>query len=354
MTLNDLGISKSFVLTLGPAAIGGAVWETLGLPLGWLMGAAMVTGAVAMRDVEISVPKPLYNTSLALLGASVGLAITPDVATAIVVWAPVMVIAGALGITGAILMAPHLARWGRMEQSTAFFSLLPGGIIEMANIGDRYGADRTIIAALHAVRVALVVGALPLFLFAFYDTAPVASNNAALLGGVQLAVVLAVGLIGGWLGAKCGMPAAWLLGALLLVGLVSSFGAMSGRIPDSLLAVVQVFVGISLGARFKRDRLASIPRALAVGAPMLLVIMTGMAFAASLASFALLFSVPALILCFSIGGMAEMVLTSKELGQPVALVAAFQAVRGVIVNLSAGAVWRRLNPNSPTSNFPKG
>lgn len=353
MTLGDLGIRKSFVLTLGPAALGGALWEAMGLPLGWLMGAAVVTGAAAMCNVEIRVPKPLYNVSLALLGASVGLAITPDVATVIVVWAPVMVLAAVLGVLAAVLMAPHLARWGRMERSTAFFSLLPGGVIEMANIGDAYGADRTNIAALHAVRVALAVGVLPLILFAFYDTPPIISDSEGLTA-LQLLAVAAAGLVGGGLAARGGLPAAWLLGALLLVGLVSSFGAVSGRIPEPLLAIVQVLVGMSLGARFQRDRLASIPRALAVGTPVLLIIMTGMALAASLASLALPFSTSALILCFSIGGMAEMVLTSKALGQPVALVAAFQAVRAVIVNASAGAVWRRIDPHSPTSNSRKG
>lgn len=354
MTLGNLGISKGFLLTLAPAALGGALWEALGLPLGWLMGAAVLTGAVAMANVEIKVPKLLYNISLAFLGASVGLAITPDVAALIVVWAPVMVVAAVIGVLAAVLMAPLLARWGRMEHSTAFFSLLPGGVIEMANVGDSHGADRTIIAALHSVRVALVVGVLPLALFAFYDSTDAMAQAIPTLPIFQLLTVFVVGLVGGALAAKSGLPAAWLLGALILVGLVSSFGSFSGRIPEPPLAIVQVLVGMSLGARFKRERLASIPRALAVGLPVLFVIIIGMALAATAVSLALPFSAPTLILCFSIGGMAEMVLTSKALGQNVALVAAFQAVRAVIVNASAGAVWRRIDPHSLMFNPPKG
>ena len=137
MILRDLGITKSFLLVLAPAALGGALWEAIGLPLGWLMGAAVVTGAVAMANVEIVVPRPIYNTSLALLGASVGLAITPEVAAALVSWAPIMMVAAALGILAALMFAPVLSRWGKMETATAFFSLLPGGIVEMANVGER-------------------------------------------------------------------------------------------------------------------------------------------------------------------------------------------------------------------------
>ena len=354
MTLARLGIAPGFAMALLPAALGGALWEAIGLPLGWLMGAAVVAGGFAAVDVEATVPKPLYRGSLAVLGASVGLAITPDVAAALIRWAPVMVLAGALGLLGAALMAPVLARYGRMERSTAFFSLLPGGVIEMATVGERFGADRTIVSALHAVRVALVVGLLPLGLFLFADAATLEPASAPSLPPVQLALTMMAGLLGGWLGAKAGLPAAWLLGALLMVGLISSFGTLSGRMPEPLLAAVQVLVGLSLGSRFQRSRLSAIPRALAAGAPVLLIIMVGMALAATAASLALPVALATLILCFSIGGMAEMVLTSKALGQNVALVAAFQAVRAVLVNATAGAVWSRLASPTDFSDTPKG
>lgn len=354
MTLNDLGITRGFVLVLVPAAFGGSLWEALGLPLGWLMGAAVVAGCFAMCNVEFVVPKPLYSFSLAALGAGVGLSITPDVAVALLVWAPVMFVAGCLGIAAAVLMTPILARFGRMERSTAFFSLLPGGVIEMANVGENHGADRTIVAALHAVRVALVVGLLPLALYAIFPASEEISTDVAVLNLPPLALVLLVGVAGGWAATQLKLPAAWLLGALVAVGLLSSFGLASGRMAAPLIAGVQVLVGISLGARFRRDRLSSIPRALGAGLPVLLLIMAGMAIAAALASLVTPISLPTLVLCFSIGGMAEMVLTSKVLGQNVALVAAFQAVRAVLVNASASAVWRNLLSNSDTSLTPKG
>lgn len=354
MTLNDLGITRGFLLALLPAALGGSLWEALGLPLGWLMGAAVVTGCFAMLNVEVVVPKPLYSFSLASLGAGVGLSITPDVAAAMLGWAPVMVVAGCLGIAAAVLMTPLFARFGRMDRSTAFFSLLPGGVIEMANVGEDHGADRTIVAALHAVRVALVVGLLPLALYVFFPASGDPKQDVALLSWAHLALVILVGVAGGWAAAQLGLPAAWLLGGLIAVGLLSSLGFSSGSMPAYLMATVQVLVGISLGARFRRNHLSSIPRALGAGLAVLLAIMAGMAVAAGLASLVMPISVPTLVLCFSIGGMAEMVLTSKVLGQNVALVAAFQAVRAVLVNACAGVVWRNLVSQSDTSLTPKG
>lgn len=353
MTFKDLGITKGFMLVLAPAALGGGLWQALGLPLGWLMGAAVVAGTAAMWDAKIVVPKPLYNVSLALLGASVGLAVTPDVAKELLSWGPLMVFAAALGIIGAFLGAPLLARGGRIGTATAYFSLLPGGIVEMANVGERYGADRTIIAALHAIRVALVVGILPLALAYFGTHTEALQQNIHLSPTLFFAVIL-VGVLGGWIASKTRLPAGWLLGALILVGIFSSAGVFEGRIPNEALAIVQVLVGISLGSRFQRSRLNSIPRALAAGMPVLLVIMAMMALAGFIASSLTSFSIQTLILCFSIGGMAEMVLTSKALGQNVALVAAFQTVRAVLVNACAGTIWQRFSPYLPMSNDPKG
>jgi hypothetical protein len=354
MTRSGFGTIVGFVKILLPAVIGGAVFEMAYLPLGWLMGAAVATGGFAALNIETRVPGPLYRVSLTSLGASAGLAIMPEVASSMLVWAPAMAIAGALGIAAAVIMSPVLAKHGRMSRCTAFFSLLPGGVIEMANVGEGYGADRAIVAALHSIRVGLVVGLLPLALYRFAEATPNEMLEVAVLDYVHLIVALSVGLLGGWVGSRLELPAGWLLGALIMVGLVSSTGAISGRMPDALMAIVQVFVGMSLGARFQRSRLAAVSRALVIGLPAILVIMAVMALVAVVASFIMPFTLPTLVLCFSIGGMAEMVLTSKALGQNVALVAAFQAVRGVVVNAFAGAVWRRIASFSHNTDTPKG
>ncbi|MCT7376689.1 AbrB family transcriptional regulator [Chelativorans salis] len=109
-----------------------------------------------------------------------------------------------------------------------------------------------------------------------------------------------------------------------------------------MIGLAQIIVGLALGARFERQRLASIPRAMAAGLAILALIMAAMAAFAALAGMLMPQDLPSLILAFSIGGMAEMVLTAKVLHRDIALVAAFQTLRGVTVNAVAGAVWQRL------------
>lgn len=329
-----------FWIALVASVIGGALWSQLDLPLGWLMGAALVTGAFAMSGARIAILKLPHRAGMIVIGSSVGLTLTPEIASRMVGWLPLMLAAGFLGMLAAALIAPLLARFGRMSVATAYFSLLPGGVIEMARIGEGYGADRTTIAALHAIRVALVVGVLPLVLLSLLpgEVGDSAAAPDALLP--QLAIALIVGALGGWVGTRLGLPAAWLLGAVLAVGTVAATGSIGGRMPAPLLAAAQVIVGMALGARFERDRLAAIPRALAAGLPALALIITLMAGAATLVALLTGQSIASLVLAFSIGGMAEMVLTAKALHQDVALVAAFQALRGVVVNATAGSLWR--------------
>ncbi len=333
---------RGFAIALIPAAIGGAAWASLGLPLAWLMGAAVVTGVLSFSGLSVELPKPLYLPSLAIIGAGVGLTITPSVAVEIARWFPVMAIMGFSGVVLAALMTPIVARKGQMEPSTAFFSLMPGGVIEMANIGEPHGADRTTIATLHAIRVALVVGILPLGLFALFPSGG-AVETVPYLAPLPLAAVIAIALLGGYLGKKVKLPAAWLLGALIAVAIVTATGSVSGQIPSALIAVAQVFVGMSLGAKFKRERLRKLPRAIAAGGVALLAIILIMAGLGVLFSTFMPMDAPTMVLAFSIGGLAEMVLTARSLELDMAIVAAFQSIRAILVNSFAGLIWNQIS-----------
>ncbi len=329
----------------GLAALGGWLWSLAGMPLAWVLGAASVTGVMAMTGRSVSVPKALNKAGLVVIGAGVGLSVTPDVAGAMVQWAPVMVGSTALSIALAIPCARLMARWGKVDLATAFFSLLPGGVFEMAAVAERHGGDRMTISILHALRVGLIVTLIPLAL-ALLDAQGsfelVAYSRPVSPWGI--AVLLGVGALGGWAAQRAGLAAGWLVGPMVSVSLLSMTGLPVGGLPPAGQAAAQVLVGMALGARFKREALLSVPRAALVGMAVLLVIGVIMALAAALMASVSEEPFGTLVLCFATGGMAEMVLTAKALSQNAALVAAFHAIRAIAVNSLAGSVWRRLGP----------
>lgn len=345
---------RRFLLPLAPAVAGGAVWDGLGFPLGWLMGAALVIGCFAIYGVDVSAPKTLQFMSHATIGATVGLSLSPDAAKELLTWAPAMIIAAALGIVLAIAVTPMMVRVGQVSPATAFYSLLPGGVIEMANIGERHGADRTTIAALHAVRVAMIVSILPLFLFAFSSETFPALTKGEQTSPLMVLAILATGLVGGGIAKRIGMPAPFLLGSILAVGMLSAFEIVHGLVPEVLLAIAQIVIGFSLGAKFQRKSLRTIPRAVMAAVLFLGLIMSVMASTGIAASWVMPESMATLVLCFSIGGMAEMILTAKILGENAAMIAAFQVVRAVLVNSLAGSIWIRISKSPMFISNDKG
>ncbi|MGB1026411.1 MAG: AbrB family transcriptional regulator, partial [Rhodospirillaceae bacterium] len=273
-------LTRSFLLPLVPATAGGALWAQLGLPLGWLMGAALVIGGAALLGFSLKVPKPCQSGALIVIGAGVGLSMTPETAVTLGSLAPVMVLATALGVGCAVLATPFLARLAGISPATAYFSLLPGGIIEMATIGEGHQANRSVIAALHAIRVGLLVILIPLGLFWLHAGDVLSAGATTELSLLSLSFVLLTGLAGGLLFARLQLPAAFLLGPLVFVGVLTSTGvstwsstgapngALGGGLPEGLLVAAQVVLGFALGARFRRQELSAIPRAV-IGALMI-------------------------------------------------------------------------------------
>lgn len=327
-------------------ALAGAVgWAAnlAGLPLGWLLGAAVATGVLAASGVRLYSASREKDLALAVIGTSVGLGLTPAVAASLAQWAPLMVGATVLSMVIAILASLILSRLGRVSRSTAYFSVLPAGLAELAFIGQKAGADGAVIATLHAVRVGLVVIAAPAAVFSLTE-GDASMISAAAPSPVEIwAGAIALGLAAGYGASWLGLPAGWFLGAIIGVGALACLDLLNGRLPEEILVAAQLIVGYALGVRFKRDSLAKIPRALAVATPLLLVSMALMAALGLAAGGQIPESAATLILAFSIGGTAEMVLTAKSFGENAALVAAFQVTRGFLVNLVSGPLWRLLS-----------
>ncbi|MFD2436115.1 AbrB family transcriptional regulator [Modicisalibacter luteus] len=217
----------TLLLPAGVAVVGGCIWNALGMPLGWLLGAAIATGIWAAVGLPAQAPKPLQRAGLLIVGASVGLWITPQVAHELLGWLPIMVASAGLGVTLAILATPVFARFSGLDKATAYFCLLPGGVIEMAEIGEGYRANRAAIAALHAIRVGLIVTLLPAALFLLSASG---SNQGAVDEGTgvvaadlslnSLAVLVALCALVSWITARLGMPSAWFLTPLIVAGAV--------------------------------------------------------------------------------------------------------------------------------------
>ena len=128
---------------------------------------------------------------------------------------------------------------------------------------------------------------------------------------------------------------------MVLSGVVPLAGITEAKPPALLIALAQVVIGTSIGCRFTGTPVAMIGRTAfhaAVGTVLLLAVT--LVFAFGLAWLTGL-SMPALVLAFAPGGLAEMSLIALALGLDAAFVATHHAVRICVIVILAPAVFRR-------------
>ena len=197
-----------------------------------------------------------------------------------------------------------------IDGKTAFFSVLPGGLSEMGNIGATVGARMEPIALLQALRVAIVVLLIPPLMVAhglYQEPLPVPDLEPELI-----ALALAASLGGALLTYVARFNNPWMIGALIGTGLLTAFDLTNGKMPHLLFAVGQVLIGYNIGTRFKRGALKKLPRVAVVGIVIILAMVAVMAlYALGLAQVVPL-DLAVAILSSSPGGTAEMATTAQN------------------------------------------
>ena len=145
--------------TLIAALAGAAAFEALKVPAGALVGALVATAALNLLadGGTVELPSSLQFLAFALLGWAVGEGVTTEtLATLRSSLMPVVVIVVALLVFGALL-ALVLTRLGVLDSTTAFLAASPGALSQMSALGTAVGADVTLVATVHTLRVVALV-----------------------------------------------------------------------------------------------------------------------------------------------------------------------------------------------------
>ena len=245
--------------------VGAFLGHRLKIPAGPFVGALTGVGiALALLGFPDLSPPPLAGQALqVMVGVIVGLRITRDsLRSGARALLPAAAVAGAFLASGVAAAIVAVSMTG-MTPVTALFAAAPGGLTEMASVGASLGADGPAVAAVHLVRLLLVILAANVVLVRMrHDdprTACVAGGDDEPTGGRReglgrLGLVAAAGLVGGTVGlAATPLPAGGVVGALIGAGIVRAL--ISGHVPERAFSLlVQVLsggiIGLGLSARF--------------------------------------------------------------------------------------------------------
>ena len=331
----------SMAACVAVATAGALLWQWLGFPLPWLVGSLYAVAFFRISGISLAPLPYARQGGQWVVGTSMGLYFTADVVFQIAQHAGLIVGMALLSLVMGMGGALVLLRTRLADPPTAFFSALPGGASEMANIADFWHAAVDRVAAAHATRVMVVVLVIP-FAIAFSgmhgSDASTAARHPVILGYLPLMGL--AGLAGAGVFIGLGLPNPWILGTMSVTAALGIAGVPLSGLPVWLSDCGQLLIGISLGCRFGPGFLRRAPKFLGAIAAMSLVFLLLVALAAYVCAQATTLSLGALLLSFSPGGIAEMSLTASQLQLGVPLVVASHVIRLIILSLSASPLYR--------------
>lgn len=335
---------RGLVVAVAISALGGAIFFYLALPLPWMLGAAFLTTIAALSGVPVAIPSRLRNLMFVVLGVLLGSSFTPEVLETADRW--LVSLAGILVyvVVVAGVVAGLLHRFAGYDLVTAYFAGTPGGLAEMTLIGGAMGGDTRTIALVHALRIVVIVFAVAFGfrLLAGYVPEQRAAQYVAFAAvpPIDFLILLACAVLGAVIAPWLRLPAAPLLGPMILSAAVHLTGLTETPPPSVLVAAAQVVVGGAIGCRFVGTPVWQILRTMvaALGGSGLMLAAT-VGFAAALAPLAGL-SFPALVLAFAPGGLAEMAVIALALGIDTAFVSTHNVVRVLAILVLAPIVFR--------------
>jgi membrane AbrB-like protein len=322
----------AFTLVLGTA--GGALFAWFQLPLAWMIGSMVICTTASMLGLPIKVPGGLRSGMIMILGIMLGSAFTPHIVDRLGEWAISLTGLALYIVSAAALGILFLRRVAHYDPVTAFFTATPGGLNEMTLVGAAMGGDDRTISVAHSARVILVVMTVPVFFQMFQGYHPgsrgplgpaladIPAADLALLASCALGA-----LVGRWLR----LPAYMLLGPMLVSAAIHLAGLTTGKPPGVLIAAAQIVVGAGLGSRFSGVRIGRIAHTLVIASALTIMLLT-ITFAFSMVlNWMTGIPLPALVLAFAPGGLAEMSLVALALGVDAAFVSTHHIVRIILI-----------------------
>ncbi|RDW13118.1 AbrB family transcriptional regulator [Paracoccus thiocyanatus] len=333
------------LLTFALAALGGAAFVMLHLPLPMLLGPMLACLVAALGGAPLAGAGQFGVFMRTILGVAVGASITPGVLAELPdVAASLLFVPGFIAVI-ALVGYPLFRRGFGFDHATAWYGAMPGGLQDMLVFGEEAGGDVRALSLIHATRVLVIVTVAPLIMSSWWGldlTQPPGAPMRA-TGATEIALMLAAGLVG-WKGAeRLGVFGASILGPMVLTAALSLSGLISHRPPAEMIQAAQFFIGIAVGVKYAGITLRELR----------LHVTAGMAYALLLAGISLVFIeaimhlglAPALdaFLAFLPGGQAEMVVIALIAGADLAYVVSHHLLRMVIVIVLAPVAGKLLN-----------
>ncbi|MEM8629727.1 MAG: AbrB family transcriptional regulator [Pseudomonadota bacterium] len=335
---------KRYGAALGLGVLSGWLASLAGLPLPWMLGPMIGNTVAALAGAPTLGPLALRPIVIPIIGVMLGSGFKPEIFEQIGDWVSTLAILPVFIALAAGSVWLFYRRVGGYDPVTAYFSAMPGGFNEMILLGAEAGGDDRKIALAHAVRILFVVSFVALFFGVVVGVSSQSSGGQGVpltgLTVLDAAVLTLCAVAGVYLGRLLRLPAANLLGPMLLSSAAHLATITEVPPPNLLIVAAQIVIGTIIGCRFVGARLKDIGRDMMLGAGASLIAIAAAVLCAELVVLMTGLPLSLVFLAFSPGGLTEMSLLAVALGQNIAYVSLAHVARIVMVIFAAPLAFR--------------
>ncbi len=333
-------------MALGCGLLGGFVFNYFSMPLPWMLGAMSAVTALALSGQKVRIPGPLRQPMVVIIGVMLGSTFTIEFFERADEYVMTLALVAIYVVFASVICMVYLVKVGRYDPITAYFSSIPGGIMEMMALASSEGADDRKFFLTQATRIFAVVFTIPFWYRLVEGYVP---QSSAALGAPlatislgDLAILTLCGVAGYYLGKILRFPAYRLTGPLLLSAAAHVSGLTASKPPGELIILAQLVLGATVGTRFVGVRLIEILSTIRVALGSALILLS-LAFICTYALHtATGIDSKVLLLTLSPGGLAEMTLVALTLGIDVAFITVHHLMRIIMAVFVAPLAFKAL------------
>lgn len=323
-----------FAICIG--AFGSIIFIYLNLPLPWLLG-AIFASSIAMRFdyLPIKSPKVFSTPARIIIGVTIGSAFTPEILDYLDVYLFSLILVIPYTILTIICGMYYYHKVLKFDKKTAYFSSMPGGVIEMVILGEQMKADITKITLVQSSRLLFIILSLPLIIHYIFQI-DISGNQLITVPLNQISLqeiiyLIIIGITGAYIARKLNISAAFLIGPMILSILAFSNGFVHSKPPDELIKFVQVIFGTIIGFTFRGVKLDLIIKTLIGTFGHFIILASISTIFILIVSYLFDFPIISIILAFSPGGQAEINLIAILVAANVPYITIHHIVRLFIV-----------------------
>lgn len=343
-----------FGLTLLVGVVAGWVFQMLSIPLPWMLGPMCACTLCVLINMPVAAPPVIRPPTTAMIGVMLGASFSPALLAQLPKWAATLVLQLVLLAILAVVGIWYYRKIAKLDPVTAFYSGMPGGMMEMSLIGEERGGDGQTIILIHSARVLTIVATVP-FLVQFLEHVQLGPRQASPVSVVDapwttFAWLIGLAIFGSFLGKWLRLPARALFGPMFASVLAHATGLTDFLMPREIVVGAQVLLGCVVGCRFTGYNKREIIRilGLSVGATAIMLAIT-VAFCAGVSHF-IDVSLSRALLAYAPAGIAEMSLVAMALNFDVAFILVHQLARIMIVAAGAAPIhdmtgWKETPPD---------